>query len=207
MEDQRNIWNRLYKNEGGKWRKETLNLPPIFRDKKILELGVGNGKTLKAILRQKPKEIIAIDISKEAIKLSKDRFKRKNTFLMKKNVKKTGLKRNYFDIIVCYYILNNLLEKDRQKAVVEMARVLKRGGIILFEDFSEEDLREKRGGKIVEKGTFLKENGIICHFFSKMELVELFSKFSNMKIDIKVSKPIKNKPDLIRKIISAEIKK
>ena len=182
MDPQKEIWNNIYKNESSKWNKENLALPKRLHSKKVLEIGVGNGKTLKAILRQGPKEVIAIDTSKEAIKLCKKNIKRKNVILNRSDIKNLKASDEYFDAVVCYYTLNNLIKKDRKRAISEIFRVLKKKGIMLFDDFSKGDLREKKQLKRVEKGTILKNNGLICHFFSKLELKALFNNFSGIKI-------------------------
>jgi len=206
MKHQEKMWDKIYQDEGDKWNKESLSLPNVLRNKSVLELGVGNGKTLKAILRQKPKEVIAIDFSKGAIELCKRKFDKIGCFkLIEGDVRDMPFEDDYFDYIICYYILNNLLEKDRKKAVVEIFRVLKKNGKVLFEDFAEGDFREK--GEVIEKNTRFKKNGLMCHFFSEIELKKLFNECSSFKAKIKVSRPIKGKPHLIRRIFLAEIKK
>ena len=51
MKSQEYIWNELYKNRLS-WKKETKGLPNIIKGKDVLELGAGNGKTLRAIIKQ-----------------------------------------------------------------------------------------------------------------------------------------------------------
>ena len=205
MKSQESIWNEEYKNTKNKWRKETINFPKIKKNSRVLELGVGNGKTLKSILRQKPKEITAIDFSQEAINqiISNKNFQKVK--FIKSNIKKLPFKEKTLDIIVCYYILNNLLEEDRKKAVNEIHRVLKPKGELIFQDFAIKDFRQK--GKIIEKNTTQNKVGLICHFFTKPEIKKLFKQFSKVKLEIKTTKPIIHKPKLKRKIISGIITK
>jgi methyltransferase-like protein 6 len=169
--------------------------------KKVLELGVGNGKTLLSILKQKPKSVEAIDFSQEAIKICKNNSNFKSVNLTKGNVLHMPYESASFDVVVCYYILNNLIQKDRLKAVKEMKRVLKKQGLILFEDFALGDFRDKKG-KLVEKGTYSKNNGRICHYFSLTELKSLFKDFNTKNIIKREFRIIKNQPNLTRKIIS-----
>lgn len=206
MKSQENIWNEEYKNNKNKWRKETINFPKIKKNSRVLELGVGNGKTLKSILMQKPKEITAIDFSQEAINqiISNKNFQKVN--FLKSNIKKLPFKEKTFDIIVCYYVLNNLLKKERIQAVNEMFRILNQQGQILFQDFSVDDFRQREKlNKILEKNTTQNKSGLICHFFTKTELKILFKNFSKINITLKISKPIIHKPNLKRKIISGII--
>ncbi len=203
MKDQKEIWNEIYRNSA-KWNKETLNLPKIMKDKIVLEIGVGNGKTLKSIVRQKPKKIVAIDISSEAIKISKKLFPNGVEFI-EEDINSIDFPRESFDIIVCYYVLNNLSEEDRKKAVEKMHYLLNPAGKILFEDFVVGDFRQNDKGKFIAENTIEKKDGLNCHFFSIEELRSLFSEFSESNIKMKTSTPITNKPELKRKIISGII--
>ena len=83
MNNQKEIWNNEYRANKDKWKKETLIIPELLRGKNVLELGVGNGKTLISILKQKPGKVTAIDFSEEAINHCKSKFK----FKISKNFK------------------------------------------------------------------------------------------------------------------------
>lgn len=201
MKSQEKIWNLEYSNSLS-WKRDSI-LPPILEGKSVLELGVGTGKTLKAILKQKPKKVTAIDISSEAIILCKKDFSLPNVHIQKANALNLPFKEE-FDVVVCYYILNNLLKKQRMCAVKEIRRVLKLHGVVLFEDFSIGDFRNKRGAQI-ENHTIQKKNGLVCHFFTKRELKSLFSSFSLIEIQEKEFFPIRLKQNLKRRILSATI--
>ena len=106
MKDQEIIWDCIY-TRGLFWKKSTLDLKKVMRDKTVLELGVGNGKTLKSIIAQKPKQVTAIDISSEAIKIAKECIKSDKVIFVKSDFLKFKTKHK-FEVIVCYYFLNNL---------------------------------------------------------------------------------------------------
>ncbi len=198
MGSQKNVWNYEYSNNPNKWSKETIKFPLILKGKKILELGVGNGKTLKAIIKQKPSKTIAVDFSEEAIKIVKNQFR--NVKFHHSDVRELPFSDDEFDIVVCYYLLNNLLEKDRKKVVREIFRILKKSGKVLFRDFAIGDYRQK--GENVERNTILHKNGIVCHFFTAEEIKKLFSKFiiSNLKLEERF--PIRKNKKIKRRIIS-----
>ena len=205
MGGQEPIWNKLYK-ERLSWKKETRNLPNLLRGKAVLELGAGNGKTLRAIVKQNPKSITAIDFSEEAINKAKELFEEDKILFLKGDI--TSLKfKEEFDVIVCYYILNNLLEKERKNAIEQIHNALKPGGIILLEDFAVGDFREKEYLRKIEQNTIEKKNRIICHFLEKGELVSLFKNFKDMKISTKIFSPLRVDKTKKRKIIKALIKK
>ena len=209
MMNQKEAWNRLYKKNQNKWRMETLGLPKIINGKNILEIGVGNGKTLKSIIELKPAKVTAIDLSEEAVKNAKKKFSIENESIKIRvaDVTRLPFKKGEFDIVVCYYILNNLIENERKKAVKEMHRVIKPGGKVIFEDFALGDFRQKEELKRVEENTVEKNDGIICHFFSIAELKYIFSDFRNKKFTKKISYPITHKKELERVIISGKMQK
>ncbi len=198
MLSQKNIWNYEYSKNANKWNKETINLPLILKNKKVLELGVGNGKTLKAILKQNPSETIAVDFSEKVIESVKNQFR--DVEFYNADVKNLPFSDDEFDIVVCYYLLNNMIENDRKKAVKEIFRVLKKSGKVLFQDFAVEDYRQN--GEFIEKNTILHKNGIICHFFTDKEMNSLFSKFNISNLKIEERFPIRKNRKIKRKIIS-----
>jgi len=106
MKNQEPIWDHLYVR-GLSWKKSTTGLKKVMRNKDVLELGVGNGKTLKSIIVQKPKKVTAIDISSEAIKMAKESIKSDKVIFVKSDFLKFKTKHK-FEVIVCYYFLNNL---------------------------------------------------------------------------------------------------
>ncbi len=112
-----------------------------------------------------------------------------------------------FDVIVCYYVLNNLKEDERQKAADVMHGLLNKSGIILFEDFAVGDFREKESSKLIESHTIERIDGLICHFFTKQEIKLLFKSFNGIKTSEKTFSPLRLKPEIKRKILSAVIKK
>lgn len=201
------LWNKEYNSHKILWHLESENISGKIKDKKVLELGVGDGKTLKSILKKDPKSIIAIDFSTEAIRKCKNQFKEDNLELIKANITKIPFRDNEFDFVFCFYVLNNLIKNDRALAINEIYRVLRKKGKIFFEDFAIGDFREEKNGEKVETHTIKKKNGIICHFFKINELNSLFSKFSKRRLKLKITTPIAHKSYLKRKIISGIVLK
>jgi len=198
MSSQKEIWDELYSKERNKWKRETKSFNGVLNGKKVLELGVGNGKTLKSILKDKPKFIKAVDFSKNAIEICKSEFRDEKIEFVEGNVTNLPFEDEEFDIIICYYLLNNLNKDEQKTTVKEIHRVLSKNGKVLFEDFAKGDFRDD--GK--------KENtGLIKNYFNLKEIKELFSGFSGMEIKIKEFNTIKSDDNLKRKIIGGIIKK
>jgi len=197
--NQSKIWDKLY-SEGFKWKLEARDVPLGFKGKDVLEIGVGNGKTLQSILRQKPRRVAAVDFSSEAIKIVEEKFK--GVECVKANVMDMPFSDNSFDVVVCYFILNNLIEKERVRAVKEIYRTIKKSGILVFMDFAVGDFRELEDCVQLEEHTIQKKSGLICHFFDVGEIKELFFEFGKMKVKLLESEPITHKSFLKRRIIS-----
>ncbi len=206
MNSQEKIWDKLYAEGKMRWRKETHTSFPPFKGKRVLELGAGNGKTLRALLQTGAKEIVAVDFSSEALRLSKELYSSKKLRFLKEDARKLPFAKGSFDVIVCYYLLNNLLEKDRVTAVHEMYRVLKKKGKLFFQDLAAGDFREQ-STKTVESHTVERETGIICHFFTISEVGELYKQFSMRAVREIVTTPILHRPGLKRIIISGTFTK
>lgn len=200
MKEQEKAWNKLYE-QGLIWKKTSKGLFSL-NGKSVLELGVGNGKTLKAIIEKNPKKVVAIDISEEGVSKAKESIKSDKISYVTQDFLKYKTKEK-FDAIFCYYFLNNFNEKNRRKVTEKMRSLLSKNGIILFEDFGNYDFRKQKG-KEIEPNTIQKSNEIICHFFDKKELKELFKDF-DIEIQEKTFNPIRKNKSIKRKIIKAKI--
>jgi ubiquinone/menaquinone biosynthesis C-methylase UbiE len=198
------LWDKIYAKH--EWRKETRTLPKLLKDKKVLEIGVGNGKTLISILRQKPKSVNAIDFSEKAIEICKDKFAHDDVNFEKMDVLDLKFDTESFEAVVCYYVLNNLTKQERIKAVFEIYRVLKDEGVVLFEDFAVGDFRFKKGSNMIAENTLVKADKLTCHFFDDKEIKELFKEFAKVKMHIIETKPLRGM-DYTRKLISAVVRK
>jgi tRNAThr (cytosine32-N3)-methyltransferase len=183
-----------------------MRCPFSFEDKIVLEVGVGTGKTLSAILLEKPKSVFAFDFSSEALKHCRHAFKGfKEVSFVKADVLDLPFEKDFFDVAVVYYVLDNMLEAGRKKAVRELHRVLKPGGVLLFEDFAVGDFRETTSKRIgmPESHTLLKKKGLLCHYFTKAEVKGLFKEFKSVEVSGKERAPIRNRSHLVRKTVSA----
>ncbi len=92
---------------------------------KILSVGVGRGEELKIL--NSYGDVFAIDINEKILTDT-------NAFLCKElkicSICHVNYPTNYFDVVVCFDVLEHI--EDDQKAVSEICRVLKSGGIFVF---------------------------------------------------------------------------
>jgi hypothetical protein len=97
------------------------------------------------------------------------------------------------------------LQKGIEKHTTPQLRVLKPGGMIFLEVFGIEDMRY--GGEEVEEHTFVRQSGIIYHYFTKEELQNLFSGFATNDINDVITKKIFKGESYTRHMINGIIQK
>jgi ubiquinone/menaquinone biosynthesis C-methylase UbiE len=203
-------WNEHYRRHGEAWRGITkINID--LKGKRVLELGCGTGKTLKAILQRQPAGVIAVDFSEVAVRIAEKKFSKElaagncKLKVVRADCAKLPFENNSFNIIFCHHTLGAMQIKERGRCIAEMERVLVKGGKLLFEDFAVGDLREK--GVEIEKNTFQKKNGIIQHFFTAGEVRGLFSRFKKVRASRRAEKVRLGKKMVLRAEIIAEATK
>jgi SAM-dependent methyltransferase len=156
-------------------------LPP---DSRILDAGSGNGRYLGEL--SKHYDAIGIDISLIALKNFKVQFTRNGRFIEQlwAGIHTLPFKVSVFDGILCYGVLQHLFKEEREAAAGEFKRVLRKGGFLFFEAFGCEDMRNERNTSISpEENTFLRQNGIVYHYFTKEEVSLLFKEFEVIKLE------------------------
>ncbi|CAJ35597.2 class I SAM-dependent methyltransferase [Methanocella arvoryzae] len=130
----------------------------------VLDVGCGSGKIMAPLLRA-GYNVVGMDVAREGLLMVREGER------IEGDARHLPFKDSSFDAVVCYDVLQHLLEAERQMAVAEIKRVLAPGGRVFVEVFGREDMRY--GGTAVEPHTFRRESGIIYHYFSEAELLEL----------------------------------
>jgi len=98
--------------------------------KLVLDVGCGSGVVTRDIAHLTKGKVIAIDDSKEMIKVAKNVLKMYNNIQLRVgNAENLPFKDNMFDIVTCNLLL--MWAANPQKVVNEMVRVAKPGGIVL----------------------------------------------------------------------------
>ena len=162
-------WDKAYAQNVVEWRGTQWGVPDFPKGARVLEVGCGSGKTLYA-LANKGLDVYAIDFSEPAVKLC---AKIPGCKASVQDIRKTSFQDDFFDAVICIHVLAHMPLAERKEAAMEIARILKKGGQLLFRDFSTEDFRFGKG-KLVEENSFKRENGLTTHYFGLDEVKELF---------------------------------
>jgi ubiquinone/menaquinone biosynthesis C-methylase UbiE len=183
MEPLIEAWDEDYSRRGILWGGATQDLPELPLGSRVLELGCGNGKTLSTMIQQ-GWDVTAIDFSQRAVSLSRERCKAASSceFIVA-DARHSPLKNNSFDAVFAIHILGHLVGPDRVLIPDNLARTLKPGGILFFSDFSTDDFRCGSGHE-TETATFRRGTGIITHYFSRQEVLDLFSNLTPVLVRI-----------------------
>ncbi|ANE36449.1 SAM-dependent methyltransferase [Campylobacter iguaniorum] len=170
----------------------------VFRDLEmggvILDLGCGAGRHIK-LLAENGFIAYGCDYSQSGIEAAKSLIKQSNLTanLRVASVNDLPYENDKFDGIICWGVLEYSDLNSIEKASEEIYRVLKVGGEVLINVRNIEDYRYKNGEKISQfnvivrehnkSNSAFKENGMSMYFFDEQEVIRVFHKFRNIKID------------------------
>lgn len=144
-------------------------MPDLPEGASVLELGCGDGKTLKGM--PSGWKIAALDISSQALQLTRSVLP--DARLILADARLLPIQEESFDAVFAFHVTGHQLLQERKKLAREVARVLRAGGRLFFREFGTEDMRMGQGEE-VEAGTFRRGEGILTHYFTESETEELF---------------------------------
>ena len=194
------VWERILNDLPSSYRKwfndEVAYLRKnITKNSKVLEVGCGDGRSIKDILSV-TRDITGIDHDKKAVDDAKNNFRHYPKIkIIKAEATKLPFKKKTFDFVLCMTTFANF-GKKKYKVLDEMKRVLKDDGFIIISAYSDKAFKERMklykkikfpikkiiGTTVIYYGEF--DDGI-SEQFSKKELENLFSKAKLEIIDIK----------------------
>jgi len=174
-------WEEDYTQRGMLWGGGTHALPDLPLSSRVLELGCGNGKTLSAMI-QRGWAVIGIDFSPRAVMLSRDILGSASYgHIMIADARFPPFKHSTFDAVFALHVIGHMCETDRHDIANTLQHILRPGGILYFSDFSTHDFRFGMGD-VTETGTYRRGPGILTHYFTEVEVSDLFSKLSPLSI-------------------------
>jgi len=174
-------WEDEYSRRGLLWGGATQDLPPVPAGSRVLEIGCGNGKTLSTMI-QREWDVTAVDFSQRAVRMSRECCVGVSSFeFMVADTMHLPVKKSSFDAVFAIHIFGHLLEPERKLLPHDLENILKPEGILFFSDFSTGDFRFGSGCE-TETATFRRGTGIITHYFSHQEVLDLFSDLTLVSI-------------------------
>jgi demethylmenaquinone methyltransferase/2-methoxy-6-polyprenyl-1,4-benzoquinol methylase len=117
------------------WRKKTVELLKPFRGGRYLDIGTGTGDLVFEIVDQSANVVVdGIDPAEQMLEIAKDKAEKRKlgdsiSFLMA-DALDLPMESNTYDGIVSGFCFRNI--ERRQKALEEMLRVLKPGGVLVI---------------------------------------------------------------------------
>ena len=176
-------WEEDYTQRGMLWGGGTHALPDLPLSSRVLELGCGNGKTLSAMI-QRGWAVIGIDFSPRAVMLSRDILGSASYgHIMIADARFPPFKHSTFDAVFALHVIGHMCETDRHDIANTLQHILRPGGILYFSDFSTHDFRFGKGD-VTETGTYRRGPGILTHYFTEVEVSDLFSKLTPLSISM-----------------------
>jgi ubiquinone/menaquinone biosynthesis C-methylase UbiE len=196
-------WERFYEGRPRPWGG-AVDISPVPPGSSVLELGCGGGRLLLPILRRgTARRLVGVDIARTSlVQLARDA----PGMLVQADAAFLPFRDGIFDIVLCRHLLGHLIEGRRKAAASEMLRVLKRGGRAFFEGFSAADARFGNGRRI-EKGTFIRGDGIVHHYFEQEEVRGLFGGATSVSIAMRRWSERAGQVRMERESIAAEVLK
>ena len=156
--------------------------------KRVLDLGCGSGKHL-LYLAGRGFDLYGIDISGEAIKTARGLFKEKNlrADLRVGNIfKRLPFERGYFDAVISTRALHHAGIGDIRRAIREMERVLRPGGVVYVTVRKRTKKGGRRGYRSIGPRTYVpvegQERGVVHYLFNKKLLEREFRRFKNLRV-------------------------
>jgi ubiquinone/menaquinone biosynthesis C-methylase UbiE len=142
----------------------------------VLEAGCGDGKTLSA-MSMRSWEVLALDFSSEAVRIcTRAPYFRAMTGIVA-DMTALPLCNHSCDAVFLSHVIGHAKKEERKMIASETTRVLKPEGCLFFREFSRFDFRS-RSGSLIEEGTRFRGDGIWTHYFTKQEVMDLFSDLS-----------------------------
>lgn len=167
-----NVWDRFYRRHESPWRGErpVEELLPWLAGGRVLELGCGNGKTLKP-LRKAGLDVVGLDISWHILRRYPDRSN-----LVLGDAATLPFRDGVFGAVLDAHCIGHLPAVGRQVAVRECFRVLRPGGHLVAERLTPTDLRASQGEEVPgEAGMRQVQDGRATHFADADGLVQEYS--------------------------------
>lgn len=208
MSNPARYWDLFYRNNKDNFFKDRkwlqIEFPSLYKNatasssgpKTILEVGCGAGNTLYPILlaNQNPDlKIIGVDFSPRAVELVRNHENFDQNHVQAEvwdladpeHNLPAGVEPHSIDFVILIFVFSALSPDQWSDAVVNIDKLLKPGGEVLFRDYGRYDLVQLRfkRERYLQDSFYVRGDGTRVYFFTEDELKQIFgSKFSVDKV-------------------------
>jgi 2-polyprenyl-3-methyl-5-hydroxy-6-metoxy-1,4-benzoquinol methylase len=195
------IWDNIYKNyqKGGEaWATLSEEVHSLFKQflsqsnfelKHVLDIGCGTGKYLK-ILQADGFKADGIDSSETAVEMTKKTLG-DNSMVLCVNMFEFEIPKNKYDLVISISTIHHGTKEQVQNLINRIHEAIVENGRIFISvpDFeSSKKWNTFKDHKEIAEGTFAPlsgpEKGLPHSFYTKEEAQKLFSKFSDLQLDL-----------------------
>ena len=198
-------WDAAYRKSGRRYGGAPPDLPSFQPGSRVLEVGCGDGKSLRA-MAGRGWDIIAIDFSRDALRISTRHHHLQDVRFIQANALALPFTDKSFDAVVISHLLGHIPESERSLVASETERILIPGGVVFIRVFSTRDFREGKGVPIGSH-TYQRGDGIITHYFSREEVESLFPALVLTGVRSEEWTMVVRREHLTRSEITAEFRK
>ena len=160
--------------------KRYLNLVP---GKEVLDLGIGQGRN-SIPLAELGFNVTGVDYSTKCLEICKNTCNKLN--LVESDIRTFDIEKDKYDMILSGYVLHFLHKNDSYQIIKNIKNNIKNNGIVYISVFSLEDPRFNKPStssdfEILDNNILHnKVNDTYVNFFSKDEVLNLFSDFKTI---------------------------
>lgn len=195
------IWDTIYQNKqkiSDTWATPSERLTPFlqhfldqskFETRHALDIGCGTGFFLK-LLQTAGFKTDGIDSSETAVEMTK-KLLGDDSPIVCADMFEYEIPKNKYDLIICILTIHHGTKEQIQNLINKIHKAIKKNGkiFITLPDFeNSKKWNSFKDHEEVTPGTYIPLNGIekgLPHsFYTKEELIKLFSKFKNLELDI-----------------------
>lgn len=197
-------WDIFYRNNREKFFKDRkwlrVEFPILYEATKpehgpvhILEVGCGAGNTLFPVLEanENPQlHITGVDFSPRAVEIVRQspsynsQYASATVWDLSSDTLPEGIIEHSVDIVVLIFVLSALSPDQWAQAVMNIRRILKPGGTVLFRDYGRFDLTQIRfkKGRLLDENFYIRGDGTRVYFFSEDEISDIFKGYEDVKV-------------------------
>lgn len=153
-----------------------------YKSKKVIEMGSGTGNNLRLFNNLGFSEIVGVEGSKSAVKISQRIFKNnKKVKILLDDFSTVKFKKNKFDLCLDRGSITHNNKKDVKKIINNIHSFLKPGGYFFSSLFSNNHYAFSNK-KFFFKKEIKSKLGLVASFFSEKEIKTYFNKFKYISI-------------------------